>query len=97
MYTFYINSQPIAIFVEDESDIAAFENFTAADAQGAAPAPAATEEASKEETKSEETSAPAVESSKNESSATLSHSGRVKASPLARVSYKNQICLLFWK
>ena len=76
--------QPIAIFVEDESDIAAFENFTAADAQGAAPAPAATEEASKEETKSEETSAPAVESSKNESSATLSHSGRVKASPLAR-------------
>lgn len=95
MYTFYINFQPIAVFVEDESDIAAFENFTAADAQGGAPAPAAAEEAPKKETKPEETSAPAAESSKNESSATPSHSGRVLASPLARVSYNDFIYLLF--
>ncbi|KAL7315742.1 pyruvate dehydrogenase complex dihydrolipoamide acetyltransferase component (E2) [Mucor circinelloides] len=75
--------QPIAIFVDDEADVAAFENFTAADAQGGAPAPAA-EEAPKEEAKSEEAPAPAAEPTKSESDATPSHGGRVLASPLAR-------------
>ncbi|GAN10621.1 dihydrolipoamide S-acetyltransferase E2, Lat1 [Mucor ambiguus] len=75
--------QPIAIFVDDEADVAAFENFTAADAQGGAPAPAA-EEAPKEEAKSEEAPAPAAESNKSKSDATPSHGGRVLASPLAR-------------
>ncbi|KAL9539494.1 hypothetical protein MBANPS3_010223 [Mucor bainieri] len=75
--------QPIAIFVDDEADVAAFENFTAADVQGAAPAPAA-EEAPKEETKSEEAPAPAAQSTESKSDATPSHGGRVLASPLAR-------------
>ncbi|CAO3652784.1 unnamed protein product [Mucor fragilis] len=75
--------QPIAVFVEDEADIAAFESFTVADAQGGASAPAA-EEAPKEEAKSEEASAPAAESTKSKSDATPSHGGRVLASPLAR-------------
>ncbi|KAI8073777.1 pyruvate dehydrogenase complex dihydrolipoamide acetyltransferase [Thamnidium elegans] len=71
--------QPIAIFVEDAADIAAFENFSAADIAGDAPAPVAAEPA-KEETKSE-TPTPAVES---KSEVTPSHGGRVLASPLAR-------------
>ncbi|KAK4514472.1 uncharacterized protein ATC70_002069 [Mucor velutinosus] len=75
--------QPIAVFVDDEADIAAFENFTVADVQGGAPAPAA-EEAPKKETKSEEAPAPAAESSESKSDATPSHGGRVLASPLAR-------------
>ncbi|KAL0144182.1 pyruvate dehydrogenase complex dihydrolipoamide acetyltransferase [Mucor lusitanicus] len=75
--------QPIAIFVDDEADVAAFENFTAADVQGGAPAPAA-EEAPKEEAKSEEAPAPAAQSTESKSDATPSHGGRVLASPLAR-------------
>lgn len=71
--------QPIAVFVENESDIAAFENFTVEDASG--PAPAAVAEPVKEEAKA---AAPAPVESKSE--ATTSHGGRVMASPLARVS-----------
>ncbi|KAI8077929.1 pyruvate dehydrogenase complex dihydrolipoamide acetyltransferase [Gilbertella persicaria] len=75
--------QPIAIFVEDAADVAAFESFTAADVEGSAPAPAAAaeEEPKKEEAKAE-SAAPAAKSSKSE--ATASHGGRVFASPLAR-------------
>lgn len=78
--------QPIAVFVEDAADIAAFENFSAADIAGDVPAPAAAEPA-KEETKSE-APAPVAES---KSEATPSHGGRVLASPLARVSLKYKI------
>ncbi|KAI8380123.1 pyruvate dehydrogenase complex dihydrolipoamide acetyltransferase [Blakeslea trispora] len=73
--------QPIAIFVEDAADVAAFENFTAADVEGAAPAPAAEEP--KKETK-EESAAPAASAQSAKSEATTSHGGRVLASPLAR-------------
>ena len=54
--------QPIAVYVEDAGEVAAFENFTAADAgEAPKPAPAAEEEApKKEEPKaSTSTSAPA--------------------------------------
>lgn len=75
--------QPIAVFVDDEADIAAFENFSASDVEGAAaPAPAATEEPKKEESKPE-AAAPAA-SSNESAAATPSHDGRVLASPLAR-------------
>ncbi|KAI9357541.1 pyruvate dehydrogenase complex dihydrolipoamide acetyltransferase [Pilaira anomala] len=75
--------QPIAVFVENESDIAAFENFTAADAAGDAPAPAA-EEPVKEESKSEAAPAAPAASGESKSESVASHGGRVLASPLAR-------------
>lgn len=75
--------QPIAVFVESEEDIAAFENFSVSDISGGEPAPAA-EEPKKEEPKKEESAAPAAAESKSESKATPSHGGRVLASPLAR-------------
>jgi len=76
--------QPIAIFVEEESDIAAFESFTVADvAGGTAPAPAK-EEPVKEENKTE-SAAPAAASTESRSATTPSHGGRVLASPLARL------------
>lgn len=47
--------KPIAIFVEEEEDVAAFKDFTLDDVAGAAPAaPAAAEEPKKEEPKQEE-------------------------------------------
>lgn len=64
--------KPIAIFVEDAADVAAFENFTAADVEGAAPAPAAEEP--KKETK-EESAAPAASAQSAKSEATTSHGG----------------------
>ncbi|CAO3616329.1 unnamed protein product [Mucor hiemalis] len=73
--------QPIAVFVENEEDIAAFENFSVADVAGGAPA---AEEPKKEEPKKEEAAAPVAAESKSESKATASHGGRVLASPLAR-------------
>jgi pyruvate dehydrogenase E2 component (dihydrolipoamide acetyltransferase) len=72
--------QPIAIFVESADDVAAFENFTAADVQGGAPA---AEEPKKEEVK-EETKTEAAPA-KKESEPVASHGGRVLASPLARL------------
>lgn len=76
--------QPICVFVDSEEDIAAFENFSASDIAGSAPAPAA-EEPKKEESKKEESAAaPTATESKSESKATSSHGGRVMASPLAR-------------
>lgn len=66
--------KPIAVFVDDEADIAAFENFSASDVEGAAaPAPAATEEPKKEESKPE-AAAPAA-SSNESAAATPSHDG----------------------
>ncbi|KAL1935250.1 hypothetical protein VTP01DRAFT_4390 [Rhizomucor pusillus] len=72
--------KPIAVLVEEESDIAAFESFTAEDA-GAAAAPKAAEEAPKEE-KPKAESAPVQESAPV--SAPSADGDRVKASPFAR-------------
>ncbi|KAI8990830.1 pyruvate dehydrogenase complex dihydrolipoamide acetyltransferase [Mycotypha africana] len=82
--------QPIAIFVEDEADIAAFENFTVNDIEGGAPAPAASadETPAQDEHKSESQSPASTETSSALSSGkdevVSSHGGRVLASPLAR-------------
>ncbi|KAI9484044.1 MAG: pyruvate dehydrogenase complex dihydrolipoamide acetyltransferase [Benjaminiella poitrasii] len=73
--------QPIAIFVEDAADVAAFENFSISDIQGSTPATATSEEPKAEESKSEST-APAT--NKEDSAPVASHGGRVLASPLAR-------------
>lgn len=74
---------PLAVYVEEEGDVAAFENFTAADA-GEAPKPAspATEEAPKP-------AAPAAEAPKaTKATAAVTKSaapsGRIFASPLAK-------------
>lgn len=72
--------------VENESDVAAFENFSIADASSAAAPAAAAAEPVKEEAK-----AAPVESKPEATEATSSHGGRVLASPLARVSYTNPI------
>ncbi|KAI9356050.1 pyruvate dehydrogenase complex dihydrolipoamide acetyltransferase [Pilaira anomala] len=67
--------KPIAIFVDEESDVAAFKDFTLEDLESAAaPAPAAAEAP-------KETSAPAAE----QSSAAPVSSDRTEASPLARL------------
>ncbi|EIE81648.1 hypothetical protein G6F46_010829 [Rhizopus delemar] len=71
--------QPIAVFVEDKEDIAAFENFSLADVAGSAPKAEATPEP-----KEEKKEAPKAEAKKTESEAVASHGGRVFASPLAR-------------
>ncbi|XBW38768.1 hypothetical protein QEN19_004354 [Hanseniaspora menglaensis] len=76
-----VNS-PIAVYVEEEGDVAAFANFTLADAGGApkaaaTPAPAATEAAPK----AAATPAPAA---KKAEAAPVNTSGRIFASPLAK-------------
>ncbi|KAI7890484.1 pyruvate dehydrogenase complex dihydrolipoamide acetyltransferase [Mucor mucedo] len=74
--------QPIAVLVENESDVAAFENFSLDDAAAPASAPAAAEPAAAEPVKEEAKTESAPTESKSE--ATSSHGGRVLASPLAR-------------
>ncbi|KAG0189825.1 pyruvate dehydrogenase complex dihydrolipoamide acetyltransferase component (E2) [Apophysomyces sp. BC1034] len=72
--------KPIAVFVEDEADIAAFENFTLDDASSGA-SPAAASEASKQEVtpaKEEKSAAPAA------APVSSADGDRVKASPFAR-------------
>ncbi|CAK9442187.1 uncharacterized protein LODBEIA_P59300 [Lodderomyces beijingensis] len=74
--------QPIAVYVEEADEVAAFENFTAADAgEGAKPAPAA-EEPTKEEPKKEE----AAPSKKSEPSSQklAAPTDRIFASPYAK-------------
>ncbi|KAL7312199.1 pyruvate dehydrogenase complex dihydrolipoamide acetyltransferase component (E2) [Mucor circinelloides] len=68
--------KPIAIFVDDESDVEAFKDFTLEDASPAAAAPAAEESTPAAEEKKESTPAP---------SASESSGDRTKASPLARL------------
>lgn len=74
---------PIAVFVEDQADVAAFENFTAADA-GGAPEPAA---APKEEEK-KDTPAPSAPTGGSSAPASSAPSkpvtDRIIASPLAK-------------
>lgn len=78
--------KPIAVYVEEEADVAAFKDFTAADAgdSGAAPAPAAAKEEMKEEAKVE--SAPAAKSAPVASAGkkTTATGDRIIASPLAK-------------
>lgn len=76
--------QPIAVYVENEGDVAAFADFTAADA-GSAPAPAKSEEAPKEE-KEEAKEEPKEASSapKTQSESKSAPTDRVFASPLAK-------------
>lgn len=77
---------PIAVYVEDEADVPAFENFTLADA-GGAPAEAKKEEAPKETPKAAApaaTEAPAKKSAASASTPSAPPSGRIFASPLAK-------------
>lgn len=79
-------SKPIAVYVEDAEDVAAFKDFTIEDAGGstqAAPAPAA-EEAKKEEVKAESKSEQPKAKSESSSSAPVSTGDRIIASPLAK-------------
>lgn len=76
--------KPIAVYVEDKGDVAAFKDFTAADAGEVASAPK--EEAkkeSKEETKPAETE-PKKETNKETSAPSKAPAGRIFASPLAK-------------
>lgn len=76
---------PIAVYVEEESDVPAFADFTAADAgepAAAAPTPTpAKEEPKKEEPKSEE---PKSEPAFKSTSSTSAPTDRIIASPLAK-------------
>ena len=74
--------KPIAVYVEDSSDVPAFESFTAEDAAGAeAPAPAPKEEKT-EEPKAEEK--PASSAPSKPSTPSKAPAGRIFASPLAK-------------
>lgn len=84
-------NKPIAVYVENESDVPAFESFTAADAgdaTAAAPAAAAAPADSKPEPSASSSSAPAAApAAKSSSSAASSSSAptdRIIASPLAK-------------
>ncbi|KAK6461014.1 dihydrolipoamide acetyltransferase component [Scheffersomyces coipomensis] len=76
--------QPIAVYVEEASDVAAFENFTAADAGEAAPAAPVAEEAPKEESKPAPTPAAAAAPTPSASSTVSAPTTRIFASPLAK-------------
>ncbi|GME75703.1 unnamed protein product [[Candida] boidinii] len=75
---------PIAVYVEEESDVPAFADFTAADAgepaAAAAPTPAKEEPKKEEPKKDEPKSEPAVKST----SSTSAPTDRIIASPLAK-------------
>ena len=91
--------KPIAIYVEDEGDVAAFKDFTAADVKGDAAAPAAKEEAPApseaakpaDATASAATTTAKAAPAKSEGSAV---STRVMATPLAKtLALENGIAL----
>lgn len=77
--------KPIAVYVEDSADVAAFKDFTAADAgegaAAAAAAPAAEVETPKEEPKAAE---PAPKQSESAKPVAKAIAGRIFASPLAK-------------
>lgn len=76
--------QPIAVYVEDAGEVAAFENFTAADAgEAPKPAPAAEEEAPKKEEPKASTSTSAPASTPSPSSK-KAPTDRIIASPFAK-------------
>lgn len=79
--------KPIAVYVEDSGDVAAFESFSAADAgsEGAdAAAPKAEEPAAAKEESTSAPSAPAASSSSSSASSGKAPVGRIFASPLAK-------------
>lgn len=79
-----VNS-PIAVYVEEEADVAAFKDFTLADAGGAKKAAAPKEEAPKKEAPAAPASTPAPKKDAPAPAAPVSTSGRIFASPLAKV------------
>ncbi|XXZ97663.1 pyruvate dehydrogenase complex dihydrolipoamide acetyltransferase component (E2) [Meyerozyma guilliermondii] len=81
--------KPIAVYVEESNDVAAFENFTAEDAGEGEAKPAETKEEPKQESKEEskdtsKESKAAPAKSESKSSSTPKPSGRIIASPLAK-------------
>ncbi|OBA26199.1 pyruvate dehydrogenase [Hanseniaspora valbyensis NRRL Y-1626] len=74
---------PIAVYVEDEADVPAFENFTLADA-GGAPAEAKKEEAPKAAAAAPAPTPAATEAPAKKSASSAPPSGRIFASPLAK-------------
>lgn len=81
-------NKPIAVYVEDADDVAAFKDFTIEDAGGssqAAAAPAAEEKAKTEEVKAEVKSEPKSGSKAKTTAAPVSSGDRIIASPLAKV------------
>ncbi|GME74818.1 unnamed protein product [Ambrosiozyma monospora] len=75
--------KPIAVYVEEEGDVAAFKDFTAADA-GEAPAPAAAEEKAPEPEKAAEPAAESAAPAPAAKSSGSAPAGRIFASPLAK-------------
>lgn len=78
--------KPIAVYVEESGDVAAFENFTAEDA-GEGPAPPAQEEAKeepKEEPKKEDEAPQKPAATAKDSTPSKAPAGRIFASPLAK-------------
>lgn len=77
--------KPIAVYVEEESDVPAFADFSVADADSVA-APAAKEEAPKKEAPKEEAKPAETKPApkKTASSSSSAPSGRIFASPLAK-------------
>ncbi|CDO95553.1 unnamed protein product [Kluyveromyces dobzhanskii CBS 2104] len=77
-------NKPLAVYVEEEGDVAAFANFTAADAEAASPSKEAPKEDTKE-TPKEESKGSAKPAAKKESGSSSAASGsRIFASPLAK-------------
>lgn len=81
--------KPIAVYVEESNDVAAFENFTAEDAGDGEAKPAESKEEPKQESKEEskdtsKESKAAPAKSESKSSSTPKPSGRIFASPLAK-------------
>lgn len=76
--------KPIAVYVEEKDDVAAFKDFTAADAGEAGAAPAAPKEEAKEEEKPKATEEPKKEAKKETSAPSKAPAGRIFASPLAK-------------
>ncbi|PVH14897.1 pyruvate dehydrogenase complex dihydrolipoamide acetyltransferase [Candidozyma duobushaemuli] len=78
--------KPIAVYVEESGDVAAFESFTAEDA-GEGPAPPAQEEAKeepKEEPKKEDEAPQKPAATTKDSTPSKAPAGRIFASPLAK-------------
>lgn len=77
--------KPIAVYVEDEGDVGAFESFTAADAgEGEVASKPQEEEAPKEEPKEETPKESAPKDSKKPVTTTSAPTDRIIASPLAK-------------
>lgn len=75
--------KPIAVYVEDKADVAAFKDFTAADA-GDAPAAAAPAEEAKSADKPAESAAPAAAAPAKSAAAVAAPGDRIVSSPLAK-------------